>query len=484
MTKNLPAILGPDGRPIRRRASAGYGGQNGQVSIGGRGGLFNKTTGLGGPLDKGAQTFFRPTRIFGRTPLEVLFVQSWAANKAICAPVDDTFLRWREWSDGDVEGSGDAMADAEQRHDVTGKLADAMKAGSAYGTGCVVMVTREAPLTEPLVIERIREGDLAALHVFDRFDMSVMGREMDLFSPEYQRPAMYRVTPRRGGTPFLVHPSRVLRFDGISAFSSGGFDSYYDQDWGVSELIPIMTSLIEDQTLASAIAHLSQEASVPILHIDGLREAVAGVNDPDEPSLDEIGQRFNEAKSIWNLAMLDKESEGFERVAVSFQGLANLMDRFAARIAMARDIPQTRFNGNPPTGMSATGESDMRNYVMMVEAKRVVRLAQPLPRLDAVLARDAGLAEPPEYSWLSLIELSDQEQAEAAHKLMLAYKEALAAYVVTEDEVRAQLDGHPIFGALPDMDLDALKPDPEPPPMLPGQPGAPEPPEPEPEPDD
>ena len=85
--------------------------------------------------------------------------------------------------------------------------------------------------------------------------------------------------------------------------------------------------------------------------------------------------------------LLDKDTEDFTRVAVAFQGLANLMDRFASRIAMARDIPQTRFNGNPPTGMSATGDSDMRNYVMMIEARRVVRLAQPLPRLDAVLAR-------------------------------------------------------------------------------------------------
>ena len=467
-------LVRPDGTPLRRRAYKPVGYQGG----GSRGGLFNQSSGLGGPSDKGAATFFQPTRIYWRTPLEILYVQSWAAGKAINAPVDDTFLRWREWSDGDVEDSADAMADAEARHDVTGVLANAMKAGSAYGTGCVVMATIETggDLTQPLVIERIRPGDLKALHVFDRYDMSVMGRNMDLFSPDFQRPAMYRVTPRRGGTPFVVHPSRVLRFDGIMSFSSGGFDSYYDQDWGVSELIPILTSLIEDQTLASSIAHLSQEASIPVLKIAQLAEKAAGaVIDPDEQSIEELGQRFNDIKSNFHLMMLDKDQEEFTRVAVTFQGLANLMDRFAARIAMARDIPQTRFNGNPPTGMSATGESDMRNYVMMVEAKRVVRLAQPLPRLDAVLARDAGLAEPPEYSWLSLIELSDQERAQAALILAQALREALDANTITEDEMRAQLDGHPVFGSLPEIDLEALMDEPEP------EPGPPGPPEPEPE---
>ena len=37
------------------------------------------------------------------------------------------------------------------------------------------------------------------------------------------------------------------------------------------------------------------------------------------------------------------------------------------------------------------------------------------------------------------------------------------ANVVTEEEVRAQLDGHPVFGSLPEIDLDALRePEPEP----------------------
>ena len=465
-----PTILGPDGRPVSSRAYKGVGG-----GYGGRGGLRNPSSGLGGSTDKGAGSFFAPTRIYWRSPLEILYVQSWAARKAINVPIDDTFLRWREWSDDDEDGSADKMADAELRHKVTEKLASAMKAGSAYGTGCVVMVTKEAPITEPLVLNRIRPGDLSALHVFDRYDMSVVSRETDIHSPDMQGPAMYRVTPRLGAVPFMVHPSRVLRFDGISPFSSGGFTSYYDQDWGVSELIPIMTSLIEDQTLASSIAHLSQEASIPILKIAGLAEKAAGMPvDSDEQSLEELGQRVNEIKSNFNLMMLDKESEDFTRVPVVFQGLANLMNAFPSRIAMAVDIPETRYRGNPPTGMNATGDSDQKNYVMMVEARRVVRLAQPLPRLDAVLARDAGLAEPPTYRWLSLIEMGELDIAQAAKVLMEAYAMALQSTVITEDEVRAQLDGHPVFGALPEMDLEALKPEPEPEPD----------PDPGPEPDD
>ena len=143
------------------------------------------------------------------------------------------------------------------------------------------MVTREAPLTDAAGRRaHPPRRSIAALHVFDRYDMSVvMTREMDLYSPDFQGPVMYRVTPRRGAVavlwstrarraPFRWNHRRTER---------GGFTSYYDQDWGVSELIPIMTSLIEDQTLASSIAHLSRKRlRIPVLKIQGLAEKAAG----------------------------------------------------------------------------------------------------------------------------------------------------------------------------------------------------------------
>ena len=73
-----PIILGPNGRPLSRAYKAPVSGGAGT----GRGGLFNQQSGLGGGSDKGKNTFFTPTRIYWRTPLEVLSsVQSWAAGE-------------------------------------------------------------------------------------------------------------------------------------------------------------------------------------------------------------------------------------------------------------------------------------------------------------------------------------------------------------------------------------------------------------------
>ena len=207
---------------------------------------------------------------------------------------------------------------------------------------------------------------------------------------------------------------------------------------------------MEDQTLAQSIAHLSQEASIPVLHIAGLREAIAGGGDPDEATPEQIGQQINTLKSNFHLMMLDEPGrEEFLRIAVQFGGLSDLMDKYQTRVASARDIPQTRWNGRAPAGMSATGESDMKNYVMMMEENRQSKLLLPLMKLDMVLARHVGLKEPPEYEWKSLLELSDKEIADAAKVKAEALDIAVKGYWMDEDEAREALNGDPVFGELP-----------------------------------
>ena len=207
-----------------------------------------------------------------------------------------------------------------------------------------------------------------------------------------------------------------------------------------------------------------------MLKIPGLRELHRGGThkNPDEPSPTDIGEQTNAFKSIYRLLMLDS-TEDFARIAVQFGGLADLMERFSHRIAAAGQIPITRWDGRSPAGMSATGESDMKNYVLMMEAMRSVRLDHELKILDEVLARDAGLQEAPEWKWNSLIELSDQEIAEAAKVKAEALSIPLADNVIDEDEYRAAIDGDPVFGNLPG---EAPEPDPMDPDMMPPMPNA------------
>lgn len=454
------------------RPSTGRQGYGGSIT---HGGLVNTGTGLGTGLDKSEGAFFAPTRFWWRSPLELLYVQSSAAKKFINIPIMDMFIRWRRW-ESENESAAETMAEAEERHHVRRKLSQAMRAARAYGTAVCVLMTREAPLTSPLLPERIRPGDLSAIRVFDRYDLSVGERERDVFSPDYNGPVLYNIHPTGGNSmPFQVHASRCLRFDGITSLTDSYFYNY-EQDWGVSELVPAIISLVEDQSLAGAIAHMSQEASTPVLGISRLREILAGKAQSNLPTVEEIGGTINRIKSVFRLLLVDKEREDFNRIAIQFGGLADLMDKFQERLAGMADIPMTRWQGASPAGLNATGESDMKNYVMMVEANRENQLRPILPLLDEVLARDAGLGEPPEHEWQSLMEISEKDQAEVAKLKAEAVGMMIDKVVIDEDEGRTILDGDPIFGELP-----GEAPEP-PPPEDEGLPGPGGPPEPEPKP--
>ena len=332
-----------------RATNSGRGGRGSYYGGANSGGLVNLGTGMGTGLDKAEGAFFTPTRIYWRTPLEVLGVQSWVARNCLDIPNDDQFIRWMQYVSED-ESAVEAMEEAELSLAVQTALNQAMIAADQYGTGVVVIISEEADLESPLDIRRIREGDVTALHYFDRYDLSVPRKNGDFRDANYGKPDFYDVHPSYGSVTERVHHSRVLRFDGLRPPTKSGY-TVYDQDFGVSALVPIIVSLLEDQTLAQSIAHLSASASIPVLHIAGLREAIAGSGDPDEATPDQIGQQINQMMSNWRLLMLDEPGrEEFMRVAVQFGGLADLMNKFPERVAAARKIPFHAVHGNATEG--------------------------------------------------------------------------------------------------------------------------------------
>ena len=392
------------------------------------GGLVNYQSGMGLSADKSESAFFYPTRVYSAGRLEVLRVESWAARKFIDIPVDDMLVRWRKWD----AAYADIMEKAEERHVVKTKLGDAMKAGRTYGSAFLVMVTKEmgdsaANLNQPLVKTRIRKGDLKALHVFNRFDTTVVERDGDFMSPNYGKPTIYRFHERFSTHTYDVHHTRCIRFEGIAPLTSMPWD-VYDRDWGISVLVAAVLAIVQEQTVASSTTHMVTEASIPVVEIAGARDSMAsGDVDPDEPTIEQIGNQINMAKSIWRLLILDQGKEKFDRVAVNFQGLPDLFDRYARRLAAAADTPATRFWGQSPVGLNATGDSDMRNYALMIDARRGAEVADRVMDFDEVLARDAGLRRTPDNIWLPLIEPDLEKQARTARIKATAAKTASEA---------------------------------------------------------
>lgn len=411
------------------------------------GGFVNPISGTGTSIDKNSISFFTPTRITAKNFNEIIYVESWAAGKFVDIPVDDMFMKWRvfcEMENKDIE----RVERTETKFGIKTKLAKAIKAGRLYGTGLFVILTKDSKPDQPLNVNRMMPGDLQNIINVDRFDANVVSKENNPFSKNYGQPIFYNITLKMGGS-FVVHHSRVIRFDGIKPMSDNSWQSY-DQDWGVASIIPVITEIYQDSNVSKGAASLVNEASIAVQKIEGFEDALSGSG--DEMSIQDRMSQTSILRSIFRTIFMDAE-DTFERHDVNFSGLPGLMDRNAVRLAAAADIPETRFWSKSLTGLQSTGDGEARNYAMKVSSDQENQLPEPLRKIDSVIEKHLGLSENICYEFPSILDLSEKDSVEVALKKAQMVVPLVTAGIIDEDEARAVLDGDEIFGNLDDFDL-------------------------------
>jgi hypothetical protein len=125
-------------------------------------------------------------------------------------------------------------------------------------------------------------------------------------------------------------------------------------------------------------------------------------------------QLFGMMKSVVNMALLDADTETFERQSLSFSGLSQIMEQFMVWTAGCAEMPVTELWGRSASGMDATGAGDKDSYYDKIKAKQEGKMRLELEKIDQVLIRSA-LGEYPEdleFEWNPLYQASGMDQAQ------------------------------------------------------------------------
>ena len=284
--------------------------------------------GMGGPNDKSSGAMFQPRYFWNRGVLEILYQESWAVQAAIDIPVDDMFVRWREF-DAEEEEVNKTMEDMEDHFESEIHLSDALKMARLYGSSILVFNTDDNRPDVALDEEKLGEDSLRNMLVVDRYSVSVAVRCDDLDCINFGKPEIYHIA--LSGIPggIDVHWTRCLRFDGVRKMGTVGSTTAYDYDFGNSVLPAILEPIIEEAILSKSIGHMAQEASIAYVKTPGARTETTGqfgAMMEGDKTPDEIGAEINKQKSLYNM-MFIADSEEFGRVAISFGGLAELIDK-------------------------------------------------------------------------------------------------------------------------------------------------------------
>ena len=367
--------------------------------------LRNFVSGLGTDKDKTSHNQFH-VRPLERFEIDALYLEDGFARKIVDkVPADET-REWRGWEARQAE----AIYAAERQLKLRSKVRQARTWARLYGGAAILIGDGASDPSQPLDLNALGRGGIRYLHVFSRWELNPDEFERDLMSPNFGRPASYRIGGVGATDAPVVHASRFALFDGIDA---PWLIREANQGWGLPLFQALRTALMNVASSAANSAALVEEAKLDIIKIPDLTSQLS-----DEEGLRRLLARFtyaNQAKSTINALLLGAD-ETHERKQMSFSGLSDLTMRQIEILAGVADIPATVLLGTAPKGLNATGDHDEKNYFNTVRSRQTNGLTDELAPLDEALLRHALGTRPRNatYTWAPLWQPTEEERATTA----------------------------------------------------------------------
>ena len=395
-----------------------------------------------------------------------MFRSSWLAKRIVMTPADDMFRAGWElsWDGSDEDkAAGKAVMTAVKNLQLNQKGNEAASWGRLYGgTGIVIDIKGQVDWSKPLDLNSIKKGMLRSLHVLDRWRLAPTGEiDYDRSSPNYGYPSFYTISDQ-GDPRFRVHHSRVIRFSGeplpYFLFTQNSY-------WQDSVLQHVAETIRDYDATLAGIASMVYEANVDIITSPQLAAMLAS---PDGEQ--KLIKRFGLAammKSMNHMLMLDggkgtadSKGEEYTQKTTQFSGLKDVVEKFMINVCGAADIPMTRLFGQSPAGLTATGESDIRNYYDRISADQEKKIRPGMEKLLEIVIRSTLGRMPDDVAltFKPLWQMSDTEKAEIELKRAQRDQIYLLQGAILEHTVTARLVELKTYGnSLTAADVDLIK---------------------------
>lgn len=376
-----------------------------------------------------------------------LYATSWEVKKIIDIPIDDAFRVEKE-----VVGIEDEIKQVinsgYEKFEVISRLKRALKQERLFGGSVILPILRtDEDLSLPLDLSTVEQGDLLGFNVIDVTRLARVDFDNDPFKAGYDRCEGLQINGQ------MVAYNRMLVFDGdplIGYANSNvltGYQGYNPCGFGESKITTLYDLLIHSTGTQQAAYHLVNMSSVLLMSVENLRSLIA-TGSPAVAKMQEIVEQVN----MYRGAVLDGKDAKIEQHSASFGSVPELVLTFCQLLSAASDIPATRFLGQAPGGLNATGESDTRNYYDMIDAIRNKKIKDAENRIiDLIGASTFGysrwkeLSQTLEIKYPSLWSLQVQEQATVDSTYATALTSLYQAGVISAEDAVRELQARKIF---------------------------------------
>ena len=392
--------------------------------------------------------------------LNALYRESWIVRRIIDVIPADMLKNWITITSGldpDVEKR---LSLTLRRTQLIDKLKRGMQWGRLYGGALGVMLVKHQgyDLSQPLQLDWIMPGDFEGLLIFDRWNGINPSSELieDVGDPDYGYPKYYTVTDPAGGGSVKIHYSRVVRFTGNTL---PFWEEIAEMQWGASVVESIFDELRKRDNVSWNIAQLTFMANIRVLKMQDLGQLLAATDNESQAELLRTLEAQNMLLNNMGMQVMDA-ADGLETHQYTFGGLADCYQQFIMDISGAAEIPVTRLFGRSPSGLNATGESDLQNYYDMIAEKQESYLRPILNKVlpPFIISTLGSLPDDFDFEFDPVAEPSDKERADLAKcgtdNVVAAYNVGLISQRTALKELKQQSERTGVWTNITDEDIE------------------------------
>ncbi len=308
-----------------------------------------------------------------------LYETSWEARKIIRIPIEDALRK--KWITGGIpEEMASRIEQRLQELQFVRVLSRSMMLERLLG-GCLTFMGIDDTEDKPEKPYNPKQGEkLRFLNAVPVSRISRMTWDTNPLSANYMRPRQYFING------ILVDVSRCLVWDGDPLFDPSDFylTNYRANlsGFGPSKLATLWDDIVKAVGTRQAAYQLIKTNNAIIMAIKDLQD-LAGT-DPGKKQLKVLKDVANHL-SLYKAAIVDGEKVDIQQSSASFGSVPELIITFVQILSAASDIPATRFLGQAPGGLNASGDSDLENYYNMLDSLRTQRIEPQLRRIYDVI---------------------------------------------------------------------------------------------------
>lgn len=322
-----------------------------------------------------------------RTILEWCHRGSWMGGIAVDIIADDMTRAGIEINSGLDPSATSKLVKKLNRQ--WGKINENLKWGSLYGGSLAVMLIDGQDMSMPLRMDTIGPNQFKGLYVLDRWMVEAdTNRLVTAFGPDLGKVQFYRVNtdaPALRGQ--IIHYSRVLRADGAD---SPYWQKVQENMWSVSVFERLWDRMIALDSATQGAAQLVHKSHLRTYKMKGMTDLVG----KGGPGMDTVARKMELISRYQNnnsISLIDGDDDMQVQTSAGYTGISDVILQMAQQISAVIQVPLVRMFGQSPTGMNATGESDLRTYYDGINQRQERRLRDGLESLINVIARSEGI---------------------------------------------------------------------------------------------